>query len=299
MKEVIVIGGGVGGLTAALFSKWFGLETMVFNDSEKPSQLALATEIDNFPTYEKISGSEFLDKLKKQVENHGIEIKQDNVVGIKKESDKIIVYTNKGEEECKILIISSGAEHRKGGLPGEQEFLGKGVSYCATCDGPFFKGKDVVVWGGGDTALTYATYLQNINCKVTLVHRRKEFRGSEFNQEKAKEAGAKFVLGKTLKEIKGEKFVEKVILDDGSEIKCSAVFVAIGEVPSTAVFKQVGIEMNKSGFIIIRDRTQKTNIESIYAIGDATTTPLRQAIVTCGEAAVAAQEAYKKLRLEK
>ena len=299
MKEVIIIGGGVGGLTAALYSKWLGLDVLVFNDPSKPSQLSLATKMENFPSYESISGMEFLEKQRKQVERMEVEIRDEKIVGIKKEGEKIIVFTDKGQEECKALIISTGAEHRKGGLPGEKEFLGKGVSYCATCDGPFFKGKEVVVWGGGDTAMTYATYLQNIGCITTLVHRRKEFKASPTNVEKAKQAGVKFILERTLKEIKGDKLVEKVILDDDTEVKASAVFVAIGEIPSTNIFKAAGIEMTETGFILIKDKTQKTNVENIYAIGDATTSPLKQAIVACGEAAIASQEVYKKLRAKK
>lgn len=298
MKDVIVIGAGAGGMTAGLFSKWFGLDAVIFNDPEKPSQLSLATVIENFPSYEKISGNELLERMKKQIEKQGIKIIQEKIIAIKKEKDKIVVHTDKRKEECGAVIISTGAEHRKGGVPGEKEFLGKGVSYCATCDGPFFKGKNVVVWGGGDTALTYASYLQNIGCKVTLVHRRKEFRAAEANVEQAKKSGVKFVLERAVKEIKGSKLVEKVILDDDSEIKCSAVFVAIGETPSTAILTAAGIQLNEAGFIMV-DNAQKTNIDGIYAIGDATTTPLRQAIVACGDAAIAAQEVYKKLRVRK
>lgn len=297
MYDCIVVGGGPGGLTAGFYAKWLGLKTLIITDPSKPSSLELATLIENYPGYESISGKGLLDKMRSQAEKQEVEIKEETVTSLKLKKDSKVVYTNKGEYEAKTVIISTGAEHKKGGIPGEKEFIGRGVSYCATCDGVFFKGKDVIVWGGGNTALSYATYLQNIGCKVTLVHRRKDFKASEHNVNKAKEVGVKFILERTLKEIKGNKLVSSVILDDDKEIKASAVFVAIGEVPSVEIIKNAGIKVDNANFIIVDDkRTQETNVKGVYAVGDVTNTPMRQVIVSCGEAAIAALSAYKKVK---
>jgi thioredoxin reductase (NADPH) len=155
----------------------------------------------------------------------------------------------------------------------------------------FFKGKDVVVWGGGGSALSYTNYLQSIGCKVTLVHRRDEFRAEKSEVEKAKKAGVKFVLNTSVKSINGKKFVESVTLEDGTTIKCSAIFVAIGEVPAVELFKKAGVAVDKNSFIITKP-DQSTNMDGIYAAGDVTTTQLRQIATAVGDGAKAAFSAY-------
>ena len=290
MYDVIIIGGGPAGMTAGLYSTWFGMKVLLFDDIESPSQLSLATEVKNYPGIETISGGDLVKAFHDQTEKMGTEIKNEKVSAIKIEGTVKKVFTDKGEYEAKAIIVATGAKHRSGGIPGEQEFMGKGVSYCATCDGHFFVGKDVVVWGGGDTALTYSLHLQTIGCKVTVVHRREEFKASDYNVEKAKEAGVKFVLGRTLKEIRGDQLVTAAVLDDDTEIPTSAVFIAIGEVPSVELLKSAGVEVTESNFIKA-DKAQKTNIEGIFAAGDVTTNYLKQIVVACGEGAVASKSA--------
>lgn len=290
MYDVIIIGGGPAGMTAGLYSTWFGLKVLLFDDAEEPSQLALATEIKNYPGIETISGSNLVKAFHDQTEKMGTEIKNEKVSGIKIEGDVKKIFTDKGEYEAKTLIVATGAKHRSGGIPGEKEFTGKGVSYCATCDGHFFVGKEVIVWGGGDTALTYALHLQTIGCKTTVVHRRNTFKASDYNVDKAKEAGVKFILERTLKEVRGDQLVTSVILDDDKEVPTSAVFVAIGEIPSVEILKSIGVKVTDSNFIEA-DKAQKTNVEGIFAAGDVTANFLKQIIVACGEGAVASKSA--------
>jgi len=290
MYDVIVIGGGPAGFTAGLFSKWFGLNTLVLSDPEMPSQLMLASTIENYPSVDSVSGTELLSRMRKQTEKLGVMVKDEKVSAMKDGGKSKKIITDKGEYDSKALIIATGAKHRSGGIPGEKEFMGRGVSYCATCDGHFFKGKNVIVWGGGDTAMKYAVHLQTIGCKTTLVHRRKDFRASEYNVEQAKKLGVKFILEKSLVEIKGDKLVKSVIMDDKKEVPTSAVFVAIGEVPSVEIVKSVGVKVTEANFIEV-DKQQKTNVPGVFAAGDVTTTSLRQVAVSVGEGAIAAKSA--------
>lgn len=298
MIDLIVIGAGPAGLTAALFAKRFGLDCIVFDNPEQLSQITYATEIENYPGFNNISGMELLEKMKQQVKNLKVQIKDDKVLDFKKQTDKFILTIEKKQYQTKSIIIATGSQHRKAEIPGEAEFLGKGVSYCGTCDGPLFKGKDVIVWGGGDSALSTAIYLNKIKCNVTLVHRRTELRGAKILEEKARKQGVKFVLGRTIKKISGGKFLEKVILDNDDEIKCSAIFITIGEVPTVELAKKIGIGTDENNFIIV-DALQQTNVEGIFAAGDVTITPLRQIVTACGDGAKAALAAYKYLQDKK
>lgn len=298
MYDVIIIGGGPAGMTAGLYSTWFGMKVLLFDDIEAPSQLALATEVKNYPGIETITGTDLVKAFHDQTQKMGTEIKNEKVSAIKIEGDTKKVFTDKGEYEAKAIIVCTGAKHRSGGIPGEKEFMGKGVSYCATCDGHFFVGKEVIVWGGGDTALTYALHLQTIGCKTTVVHRRKEFKASEYNVQKAKDAGVKFILEKSLKEIKGEQLVTSAVLDDDTEVPTSAVFVAIGEIPSVELLKSIGVKVTDSNFIEA-DKAQKTNVEGVYAAGDVTTNYLKQIVVACGEGAVASKSALDYVQSKK
>ena len=298
MYDVIIIGGGPAGMTAGLYSTWFGMKVLLFDDTTAPSQLSLATEVKNYPGIETISGSNLLKAFHDQTEKMGAEIKDEKVSAIKIEGDVKKVFTTNGEYETRAIIVCTGAKHRSGGIPGEKEFMGKGVSYCATCDGHFFVDKDVIVWGGGDTALTYALHLQTIGCRTTVVHRRNTFKASDYNVDKAKEAGVKFILEKTLKEIKGDQLVTGVVLDDDTEVPASAVFVSIGEVPSVELLKSAGVKVTDTNFIEV-DKAQKTNIEGIYAAGDVTTNYLKQIVVACGEGAVASKSALDYVQSKK
>jgi len=284
--DLIIIGAGPAGITAGIYAKHYGLEYLIINNPEQTSQTLLATKIENWPGIKEVSGNELLKNMKSQVT-----IKEETVISIEKGK----VKTDKGEYEAKTIIIATGASHRKANIVGESEFLGKGVSYCATCDGTFFKGKSVIVWGGGDTALLSAVHLRSLNVDVTLVHRRKEFRGAEANVQHAKDTGVKFVLERSLKEIKGDKLVTGVVLDDDSEIKCDGVFISIGEVPTTELAKKAGVKLDQGNFIIV-DKDMKTNVAGIFAAGDVTNTNLRQIVTACADGARAVLSAYKYIK---
>lgn len=298
MYDLIIIGGGPAGLTAGIFAVRYGLKTLLLAAPGQPSQLALAAEVENYPGFKKIPGVRLLDRMSAHARTAGVEIKSEPVVDIKIKKDKQLIITGRVSYLTRTTIIATGAAHRKAGIPGETEFLGKGVSYCASCDGVLFKGKPVVVWGGGDSALSAAIYLHDIGCRVTLVHRRAELRATAALVDKAKKVGVQFVLGRTIKKITGKKFVEKVVLDNGKEIICSAVFIAIGEVPAVELAKKVGIMTDKDDFIIV-DAEQATNIAGIFAAGDVTITPLRQIITAAADGAIAAMAAYKYLKSQK
>jgi thioredoxin reductase (NADPH) len=196
------------------------------------------------------------------------------------------------------VILATGSSHRHLNAKGEEEFKGKGVSYCATCDGFFFQGRDIVMVGGGNSALQEALYLNNLGANVTLIHRRDEFRAQKHLQDQIKEAGISTILNATVEEIKGEMLVESVVLKDTqtgelSEHPTSGVFISVGYIPHTELAKQLGVELDESGHIII-DTDQKTNVDYVYAIGDVCV-GLKQWVVACGEGAVAATSAYHDL----
>lgn len=278
--DLIIIGAGPAGLSAAIYAKTFGIECIVFDNSEQLSQMTMAHEVNNYAGFEKISGMDLLAKMKKQVKDLGIKIIEETVTKI--ECGK--VFTDKESYDTKAILIATGAKHRKADIQGESKFLGKGVSYCYVCDGPMFAKKNVVVNGGGDSAFKAALYFAELGSKVTLIHRRDEFRAAADNVEKAKKLGVKFALKHTIKEIKGDMLVSKVILDDGSEIECNGVFIMIGEVPTVELAKNAGVEIDQGNFIIV-DREQKTNVPGIYAAGDVTNGVMKQIATAVGDGA--------------
>ena len=211
---------------------------------------------------------------------------------------RFTVKTSKDEYQSKTIILATGSSHRHLEAQGEEEFKGKGVSYCATCDGFFFQGRDIIMVGGGNSALQEALYLNNLGANVTLVHRRDEFRAQKELQNQIKEARINTILNATVEEIKGEMLVESVILKDTqtgelSELPINGVFISIGYIPHTELAEQLGVNLDESGHIII-DKDQKTNIDYVYAIGDVCV-GLKQWVVACGEGAVAATSAYHDL----
>ncbi|MFQ6009638.1 MAG: NAD(P)/FAD-dependent oxidoreductase [Candidatus Aenigmatarchaeota archaeon] len=293
--DCIIIGGGPAGYGAAVYTTRLKMKTLLLDNKEQPSQVSWAAEVEDYLGFGKIKGPELLNKMKEHAMRFGLEMKAEKVVGLKNKAKLKTVMTQKTSYQAKTVIIATGSVHRHAGIKGEEKFIGKGVSYCASCDGWFFKGKKVIVVGGGDTALTYATYLKELGCDVTLVHRRKEFRAAGINVENAKKAGVKFVLERTIKEIKGDKMVKGVVLDNGEKIKTSAVFIAVGEVPSVEILKKAGIQTDKGNYIIV-DAEQSTNMEGIFAAGSVTINYPRLIITAAAEGCRAAFGAYNYLK---
>lgn len=225
-----------------------------------------------------------------------------NCKNIEKNNDNFLVTTHKDEYCGKTIILATGSSHKHLEIPGEEEYLGKGVSYCATCDGLFFKDKDAIMIGGGNSALQEAIFLDNVGCNVTIIHRRDELRAQQYLQKEIKERNIDVIYDTTVEEIKGNALVNSVILknvktNEYSEFKTQGVFVGIGYKPHNELAKKLNVELSESGEIIT-DKHQRTNIENVYSAGDICG-GLRQWIVACGEGAIAATSAYEDIHNHK
>ena len=295
--DIIIIGAGPGGLTAGIYAGRQGTKNLIIDRDLAGGIGREVPEMENYPGFDNISGLELIEKMKAQATKNTELHEMEEVTEIIETDDeyRFTVKTSKSEYQSKTIILATGSSHRHLEAKGEEEFLGKGVSYCATCDGFFFQSRDVIMVGGGNTALQEALYLNNLGVNVTLVHRRDEFRAQKQLQDDIAEAGIKTIFNSTVEEIKGDMIVESVVLKDTktgqlSEVPANGVFISVGYVPHTELAEQLNVELDETGHIII-DKDQKTNIEYVYAIGDVCV-GLKQWIVACGEGAVAATSAY-------
>ena len=308
--DIIIIGAGPAGLTAGMYAGRQNSKTLVI-DRAMAGGLGLEVPMmQNYPGFDLIAGMELIQKMKAQSENYceilentvidSIEKTEDGFHLKTKNSPLLMTSDDTGEKEfiTKSLIIATGASHRHLNVPGEDEFLGRGVAYCATCDGMFFIGRDVLMVGGGNSAAQEALYLKNLGCNVKLVHRRDELRCEHHLQKALEDNGIEILWNSTIQEIKGDMAVNSVtLLRDGKEedYKTDAVFVAIGDDPSNDLAKDLGVALDEDGYIIT-DKNQATNVEHVYSAGDITG-GVKQWIVACGEGAVAAISAYNDLNL--
>ena len=296
--DVCIIGAGGAGLTAAIYAVRSGLKTLVLEAKIAGGLATTAAEIENFPSYKKIGGMELMDRIKEHALKY-VAIKElEPVEEARKEGDLFWIKTSMAEYRARAIIIATGADHKHLNVPGEKELSGRGVSYCATCDGYFYKGKKVLMVGGGSTALMDAIYLHNIGCEVTIVHRRDQFRAEKAHIDKVNELGIPVIWNSVVKEIKGDDFVKSVVLENVkthelSEIEVDGVFIAIGQSPTNEVAKMLGVELDDYGFIKV-DRSMRTSVPGVYAAGDITD-GVRQLIVACGEGAVAATSAFEDI----
>lgn len=300
--DVIIVGAGPAGLTAAIYSARYGLKTAFFESVDPVSQLSLTPWIENFPGYEG-SGFELLEKMKNQALKFGAIHKFENVEKLRKVNGKFEVTTDGGKYYAQALIIATGGKHRELGVPGEREFVGRGVSYCATCDGHFFRGKKVLVVGGGNTALTDAIYLKETGCDVTVVHRRDEFRADKALQEELFKRNIPVIWNSVVERIEGKEKVERVVLINrvtGEErvVEVDGIFIAVGIRPATDIVMDLGVERDSAGYIKV-DRRQRTNVEGVFAAGDCCDNPLKQVVTACGEGAVAANSAFEYIKMMK
>ncbi len=301
MTDIIIVGAGPAGLSAAIYARRAGMNTVVYEAESYGGQIINTPEIENYPAIAKISGFDFADGLYKQAEALGAEIKFDKVTEIRPVEGGFEVATEySGTETCKAVVLAVGAKNRHMGIAREEELTGKGVSYCATCDGAFYKGKTVAVTGGGNTAVEDAIYLCGMAEKVYLVHRRNEFRAEEtlVNAAKAIE-NLEFVTPYVVKELKGEPKLSSVVLEnreDGSEkeLAVDGLFVAIGQEPATASFKDL---VTLSGGYIEAGEDCRTNVPGIFAAGDGRTKKVRQLTTACADGAVAALAAVDFIKL--
>ncbi len=303
MRNLVIIGSGAAGLTAAIYAARANLEPLVLSGVLPGGLLTQTTDVENFPGFpEAINGFELMMKFQEQAKRFGTEIISDVVTGVKLQNGGPHEITMGSGEviRTKALIIATGASPRWMGLPSEDRLKNHGVSACATCDGAFYRGMDVVVVGGGDTAMEEALFLTKFASKVTLIHRRNEFRASKIMAQRALEnPKIEVKWNSVVKEVLGDKEVEGVrIADvvDGKEtiIPCKGYFAALGHVPNTEVFKPC-VAMNESGFIELHNNSSYTNIDGVFAAGDCADHVYRQAITAAGMGCRAAIDAERWL----
>ena len=299
--DIIIVGAGPGGLTAGIYAGRQGTRNLILDKGFAGGLGREVPEMENYPGFDNISGMELIDKMKSQAIKNCELHENENVLEIIKTDDeyRFTIKTDKNSYLSKTIILATGSSHRQLNAKGEEEFKGKGVSYCATCDGFFFQGRDIIMVGGGNSALQEALYLDNLGANVTLVHRRDEFRAQKHLQNQIKEEGINVIYNAVVEEIKGDMLVDSVVLKDTqtgelTELPISGIFISVGYVPHTELAEQLGVDLDESGHIII-DKEQKTNIDYVYAIGDVCV-GLKQWVVACGEGAVAATSAYHDLK---
>jgi len=300
MYDLIIIGGGPAGFTAAIYAARRAVKTLVLA-KEFGGQAVYASKVENFPGFDLIPGYELMEKIKNQAGKLGAEIKNVEAAEIKKENDIFSVRDKDGNAyEGKSLILSFGAVPRKLGIPNEDKFKGNGISYCATCDAPFFKNKNVAVVGGGNAALDAALLLAKFAKQVYLIHRRDEFKAEEVRVNDAKKLqNVEIISNSEVREIKGEKNITgitigKVDSGEARDLEVSGIFVEIGHiVESDFVSKMVTLDERKQ--IVVNDKNE-TNVPGVFGAGDATTVPYKQIVIAAGEGAKAALTAYSYLQ---
>ena len=299
--DVAIIGAGPAGLTAGIYAARKKLKTVIITE-ETGGQALIATIIENFPGFEKISGKELIEKMRMQNEKYGVEIKEgDSAESIEKKGENFLINLETGFPSgnpvslmAKSVIIASGKMPRSLNIPGEKEFEGRGVSFCSTCDAPLFEDKDVAVIGGGNSGLCSAIDLLNYANKIYVLEEMPKIPGDEFNQEKLKQSNkVEFITNAKIKEIKGEKFVKGIVYND-KELAVEGVFISIGWIPATDFLKGF-VNLNKGGEIIIDPKTNETSTKGVFGAGDVTDIKYKQCVIAAAEGAKAALSAYNYL----
>ena len=296
LYDIIIIGAGPAGLTSAIYAKRANKNVLVLEAKNYGGQIINTLDIENYPANEHISGFDFATNLYNQAKNLGAEIKYEKVVDINNLGKEKEVITTKNTYKAKTIIIATGSENRKLGLPNEDEFTSKGISYCATCDGAFYKEKTVAVVGGGNTALEDALYLADLASKVYLIHRRDEFRGEETTVNLLKEKdNVEFIYNSNVTKLNTKDRLEsiEVTSNDGKTrtIEVDALFIAIGRIPENQNFAKL-INLDNAGYIISNEYCH-TNVEGIFVAGDNRVKELRQLVTATSDGAIAAVEAIK------
>lgn len=288
--DVAVIGGGPGGYTAALYCARSGLSVLVLEKLSPGGQMATTSMVDNYPGFEEgIDGFELGEKMQRGAERFGAETAFVNVTAVDLKNDIKVIDTSKGQVKARAVVLATGASPREIGLPEEASLRGRGVAYCAACDGMMYRNKTVVVVGGGNSAAADALYLSKICKKVYLVHRRDTLRASNIYLEPLKNSSVEFIWNSQVKEILHDKKVTGVVVENlegqRSEISCDGVFAAIGRVPDTELFKGQ-TKLDGQGYIQA-DESTRTNLPGVFAVGDVRTKPLRQIVTAASDGAVA------------
>jgi thioredoxin reductase (NADPH) len=303
VREVIVIGGGPAGYTAALYCARANMHPLVIEGFSWGGQLMITSDVENYPGYPNgVLGPEMMAEFRQQAERFGAELVTDDVTRVDFSSSPYRVWIGDDEHRARTVIVATGATARQLGLESERHLQGRGVSYCATCDAAFFKDQDIVVVGGGDTAMEEATFLTKFARKVTVVHRRDEFRASPIMVDRARSNDKiDFVLDSVVDEVLGAGdgrvtgvTVRNVRTGETTELPADGLFVAIGHDPTTALFKGI-LDMDDAGYILTKGKTTETNIPGVFAAGDVQDHVYRQAVTAAGSGCMAALDAERYL----
>lgn len=296
MYDIIIVGAGPAGMTAALYARRANKKVLVLEAKAYGGQIVKANLVENYPGIEKISGFDFATNLYNQIINLGCEVKFETVIKITKEHE---VITTKNKYQAKAIILATGADNRKLNIEGENEFAGRGISYCATCDGNFYKDKVVAVVGGGNTALEDALYLSDIALKVYLIHRRDTFRGEDRYVDNINlRKNIEIIKNSHITKLIGDDSLKSIVIEsnDGNTktIDIDGLFIAVGQEPKNEIFADI-INLNQYGYIESVDGVH-TNLEGIYVAGDARVKTLRQLTTAVGDGSIAATTAMKEMR---
>ncbi len=301
--KVVIMGSGPAGLTAALYTARANLEPLVFEGFEAGGQLTLTTDVENYPGFENgIMGPDLINTMRNQAERFGAKCLLSNIDSVDLSKRPFRIKSGEIEVQADSFIIASGASARMLGIPSEKDLVGHGVSTCATCDGFFFKDKEIIVVGGGDSAMEEATFLTKFASKVSVIHRRDSLRASKIMQDRAfKNEKVKFIWNSVVEEILGEKGkgvtgvkLKNIETEEITEMKIDGVFIAIGHNPNTKIFNGL-LETDENGYIITSEGTSETSIPGVFAAGDVQDTRYKQAITAAGSGCMAAIDAEKFL----
>ncbi len=299
--DVVVIGAGPGGLTAALYASRANLSVMILDRGIYGGQMNNTAEIENYPGFDSILGPDLSEKMYNSSTRFGADFGYGTVESVEDKGNVKVIHTDDGDYETKVVIIATGSQYKKIGVPGENELSGRGVSYCAVCDGAFFKDQDVAVIGGGDSAVEEGVYLTQMAKSVTIIHRRDQLRAQKVLQDRAfKNDKIKFVWNADVKEITSEndkvsgvKYVDK---ETGEEhvVPAKGAFIYVGIQPMTEPFESLGV-LDSEGWIDTNENME-TNIAGVYAVGDVRKKSLRQVAIAVGEGGIAGQEAFNYIQ---
>ena len=292
MYDAIVIGAGPAGLSSAIYLRRANKKVLVFERSNYGGQIINANDIENYPGYSHISGFDFANNIYHQAKELGTEFKNEEVISISNNKIKKVITKN-NTYKTKTIIIASGCINKKLDIDNEDNLISKGISYCATCDGNFYKGKVVAIVGGGNTAIDDALFLSNICKKVYLIHRRDTFRAFDSSVSLLKKKdNVELILNSNITKINGIDHLESIIINNNKEIKIDGLFIAIGNIPSTNIVKGI-INLNKDGYI--KSKTSLTNCNGIFVAGDVREKDVRQLVTATADGAIAAMEAINYL----
>jgi thioredoxin reductase (NADPH) len=300
--DVVIVGAGSAGLSAGIYAVRSGLKTLVMDDKLGGGTISDAPTVVNYPGFAEISGGELAEKMLTHCRKLGATVHDiEPITSMNLSSETKTVTTTRTTYEAKAVIISQGSHYKEIGAKGEMEFKGRGVSYCGVCDGPFFKGKKVIVVGGGNSACITTLYLSGLAAQVTVVHRREAFRAEEtLVKDLTAKTNVQVIWNTEIQEIKGDKQVRSVTLMDNktkqtTEMPIDAVFVQVGEAPNSQIAKASGVETDEHGYIKI-DIRQHTNLSGVFAAGDITNHPVKQVGTAVGQGITAALEAYSYIK---